>query len=135
MTGILQVTPETPQAPAPQPVRRRLKKPLEETPQSPAPQPVRRRLRKPIEETPPSPAPQPVRRRLRKPIGDPSSTCSSTSSEATEEAHRRRPLKHLLHSGLESLQSQQSNIYYLHREVRKAAHSVLLHQRQGPNQG
>ncbi|MFM7978791.1 MAG: hypothetical protein ACKPKO_05695 [Candidatus Fonsibacter sp.] len=56
-TGILQVTPETPQAPAPQPVRRRLRKPIEETPQAPAPQPVRRQLRNPIVETPQAPAP------------------------------------------------------------------------------
>ncbi|MFM7979440.1 MAG: hypothetical protein ACKPKO_09010, partial [Candidatus Fonsibacter sp.] len=36
-TGTLQVTEETPQAPAPQPVRRRLQKPREETPQAPTP--------------------------------------------------------------------------------------------------
>ncbi|MFM7978878.1 MAG: hypothetical protein ACKPKO_06140, partial [Candidatus Fonsibacter sp.] len=100
--GVLQVAQETPQAPAPQPVRRRLRKPIEETPQAHAPQPVRRRLRKPIEETPQSPAPQPVRRRLRKPLEE-------------------TPFKYLLQSGLESLQNQQSHIYYLHREVHRAA--------------
>ncbi|MFM7977980.1 MAG: hypothetical protein ACKPKO_01580, partial [Candidatus Fonsibacter sp.] len=37
----MQVTPETPQAPAPRPVRRRLRKPIEETPQAPAPKRTR----------------------------------------------------------------------------------------------
>ncbi|MFM7982392.1 MAG: hypothetical protein ACKPKO_24035, partial [Candidatus Fonsibacter sp.] len=60
----LLVTPETPQVSAPQPAASS----QEETPQAPARQPVRRRLRKPIEETPQAPAPQPVRRRLKKPI-------------------------------------------------------------------
>ncbi|MFM7980548.1 MAG: hypothetical protein ACKPKO_14645, partial [Candidatus Fonsibacter sp.] len=40
-TGVLQVAQDTPQAPAPQPVRRRLRKPIEETPQVPAPKRTR----------------------------------------------------------------------------------------------
>ncbi|MFM7987522.1 MAG: hypothetical protein ACKPKO_50235, partial [Candidatus Fonsibacter sp.] len=35
--------------------------PIEETPQAPAPQPARRRLRKPIEESPQAPAPKRTR--------------------------------------------------------------------------